>query len=91
MQGLKDSRRSRAFGLVVLAVGLCPFAPSLGDTQKLDTSAATHALADFFAEAVFGHGPHAYSFSTNLAIVAARSVEDVGPWPLRHRGVCAAR
>ncbi len=43
-----------------------------------------------FAEAVFGRGRHAYSFSTNLAILGARSSDDTGPRPLGHPGICRA-
>jgi PhoPQ-activated pathogenicity-related protein len=44
-----------------------------------------------FAEAVFGRGRHAYSFSTNLAILGAQISDDTGPRPLGHAGVCRAR
>ncbi len=41
-----------------------------------------------FAEAVFGRGRHACSFSTNLAILG--SSDDTGPRPLGHSGICRA-
>ncbi len=43
-----------------------------------------------FGEASFGRGPRAYSFSTNLAILGARSSGAAWPQPLGRPGVCAA-
>jgi PhoPQ-activated pathogenicity-related protein len=41
-----------------------------------------------FAEAVFGRGRRAYSFSTNLAILGAHSSADTEPRPLGRPGIC---
>lgn len=47
-----------------------------------------HGYVATFAEAVFGRGRRAYSFSTNLAILGAQMSDDTGPRPL---GLLAAR
>jgi PhoPQ-activated pathogenicity-related protein len=50
---------------------------------------ATGYLAAF-AQADFGHGLHAYSLTTNLAVLAAAPSEDFGQRPTGVAGVCSS-
>lgn len=58
--------------------------------SRIDIPRPAEGYAAVFAEATFGRGRHAFALSSNLAVLAAASEQDVGPRPRGRVGLCSA-